>query len=186
MARDLMQYGQMVEDSLRGVVRMALRRVATDGLLGEHHFYIGFKTQAPGVDIPAHLRAQYPEEMTIVIQHKFWGLEVREDDFEITLSFGGQGQRLFVPFQALTSFLDPSVQFGLQFGKQDDKALDEVGLDGDSANAPPPAGPATTPAATADADEISAAENRKWAPAEDSDAPKPSDNIITLDKFRKD
>ena len=114
MAQDLMQYGQMVEDSLRGVVRMALTRAATDGLLGEHHFYIDFKTQYPGVDIPDHLSAQYPDEMTIVIQHKFWGLEVGEEAFEITLSFGGQGQRLYIPFRALTSFLDPSVQFEVE------------------------------------------------------------------------
>ena len=199
-----MQYGQMVEDSLRGVVRTALRRTATDGLLGEHHFYIGFKTQAPGVDIPEHLRTQYPDEMTIVIQHKFWGLEVREDDFEITLSFGGQGQRLFIPFQALTSFLDPSVQFGLQFGKSDEKLLDAGDPDGDGAKAPSPAGSESTSATETETGGESAVESRPWAPEEDTDdtddtndtndtdetdetdETKPSDNIITLDQFRKD
>ena len=186
-----MQYGQMVEDSLRGVVRMALRRAATDGLLGEHHFYIGFKTQAPGVDIPEHLQAQYPDEMTIVIQHKFWGLEVREDDFEITLSFGGQGQRLFIPFQALTSFLDPSVQFGLQFGKPDDEALGTGGLeaagqDGGNANTSSSAGSENTPATKPEAGGEDTDESRQWAPEEEPNKTGSSDNIITLDKFRKD
>ena len=120
MAKDLMEYGQMVEDSLRSVVHTVLTRTSEDGLLGNHHFYIGFNTQFPGVEIPDHLEAQYPEEMTIVIQHKFWGLEVHRDFFEITLSFNDQGQRLVIPFAALTSFMDPSVQFGLQFGQTEE------------------------------------------------------------------
>lgn len=177
-----MHYGQMVEDGLRGVVRTALRRVAVDGLLGEHHFYIGFNTLAPGVEMPAHLRAQYPEEMTIVIQHKFWGLEVREDDFEITLSFGGQGQRLLIPFKALTSFLDPSVQFGLQFGKPEDNALDKGGLDkGASA-----AGTKATPVAAAKAGAKRKADQTEPAPRKGADDSETSDNIITLDQFRKE
>ena len=169
MAQDLMQYGQMVEDSLRGVVRMALIRAATDGLLGEHHFYIGFKTEYPGVDIPAHLAAQYPDEMTIVIQHKFWGLEVGEEAFEITLSFGGQGQRLYIPFRALTSFLDPSVQFGLQFGQQDDDDKTEA--------SEAPAGDAPEPAPDINAE-------TKAEP--DADSGENGDNVVTLDQFRKD
>ena len=163
MAQDLMQYGQMVEDSLRGVVRSALARTATDGLLGDHHFYIGFKTQHPGVDIPEHLRAQYPEEMTIVVQHKFWGLEVSDDAFEITLSFSGQGQHLYVPFQALTSFLDPSVQFGLQFGRPEDKVQNDD-----------------------DAAPDLVAEGGEAASSENSNAADNGDNVVTLDKFRKD
>ncbi|MDP6688582.1 MAG: ClpXP protease specificity-enhancing factor SspB [Alphaproteobacteria bacterium] len=165
MAQDLMQYGQMVEDSLRGVVRQALSRAATDGLLGDHHFYIGFKTQFPGVDIPDHLGLQYPEEMTIVIQHKFWGLEVHEDAFEITLSFSGQGQRLYIPFQALTSFLDPSVQFGLQFGQQEG----EAGAAEDGGEAPAPSAPETV-----------VASEKKSGDSENGD------NVVTLDQFRKD
>ncbi|HJM90814.1 MAG: ClpXP protease specificity-enhancing factor SspB [Alphaproteobacteria bacterium] len=166
MAQDLMQYGQMVEDSLRGVVRMALTRAATDGLLGEHHFYIDFKTQYPGVDIPDHLSAQYPDEMTIVIQHKFWGLEVGEEAFEITLSFGGQGQRLYIPFRALTSFLDPSVQFGLQFGQQDDGSYAETSK-----------APGGETAVTAPESET---EGKTGAKDENGD------NVVTLDQFRKD
>jgi hypothetical protein len=180
MAQDLMQYGQMVEDSLRGVVRTALIRAATDGLLGEHHFYIGFKTQYPGVDIPKHLEAQYLEEMTIVVQHKFWGLEVGEDAFDITLSFGGQGQRLHIPFQALTSFLDPSVQFGLQFGQAEGGsqgdgsviATSETVLEADAETTKDAAPGKTTGRSVESPDPV---------PEE-----KTGDNIITLDKFRKD
>lgn len=188
MAQDLMQYGQMVEDSLRGVVRMALIRAATDGLLGEHHFYIGFKTQYPGVDIPRHLEAQYPEEMTIVVQHKFWGLEVGDDAFEITLSFGGQGQRLHIPFQALTSFLDPSVQFGLQFGEagagsQGDGsvvATSETVLETD------PEGTKDTALEKAPGGSADVLDSGQ-APDQDSDlGEKSGDNVITLDQFRKD
>lgn len=171
-----MHYGQMVEDSLRGVVRTALIRAATDGLLGEHHFYIGFNTQAPGVDIPDHLRAQYPEEMTIVIQHKFWGLEVSDEAFEITLSFNGQGQRLHIPFSALTSFLDPSVQFGLQFGLPKDSAED-----GDAA-----AGPESGQEAASEAGDDGAGDDTAAAPEDDSGPAKTGDNVVTLDKFRKD
>ncbi len=171
MAQDLMQYGQMVEDSLRGVVRMALTRAATDGLLGEHHFYIGFKTQHPGVDIPDHLIAQYPDEMTIVIQHKYWGLEVGEDAFEITLSFGGQGQRLYIPFRALTSFLDPSVQFGLQFGQQDGDGKADVS-DESASDAVEPAPESKAETKTGD--------------DEGGDGDDGGDNVVTLDQFRKD
>ena len=167
MAQDLMQYGQMVEDSLRGVVRSVLERTATDGLLGEHHFYIGFKTQFPGVEIPDHLGLQYPEEMTIVIQHKFWGLEVGEDAFEITLSFNGQGQRLFVPYAAMTSFLDPSVQFGLQFGQNGDQT--EVNQE-------------TTQETKSDLPD--AAPEKPLSKGDQTDDG--GDNVVTLDQFRKD
>ena len=146
----------MVEDSLRAVVRTVLIRTSEDGLLGNHHFYIGFKTKFSGVDIPDHLEAQYPEEMTIVIQHKFWGLEVHQDFFEITLSFNDQGQRLVIPFAALTSFMDPSVQFGLQFGQPEENKK---------------------PTETAEL------LPEKEEPSEPDDT---GDNVVTLDQFRKD
>lgn len=115
MAEDLMQYDLLVEDALRGVVRAALSRAAEDGLPGAHHLYIGFRTGAPGVDIPEYLKQNFPDEMTIVLQHRFWGLEVTDDWFEVTLSFNKRQERLQIPYAALTSFFDPSVQFGLQF-----------------------------------------------------------------------
>ncbi|MBT3334462.1 MAG: hypothetical protein HN394_23400 [Rhodospirillaceae bacterium] len=167
MAQDLMQYGQMVEDSLRGVVRSILQRTATDGLLGDHHFYIGFNTNFPGVAIPNHLGVQYPDEMTIVIQHKFWGLEVGEDAFEITLSFNGQGQHLYIPFQAMTSFLDPSVQFVLQFGQSEEAEAESSETEARSKPNLPLA-----PEQLAD--------DSGDAGGEDGD------NVVTLDTFRKD
>lgn len=115
MADDLFRYDLMVETALRGVVRDALRRAAERGLPGNHHFYITFKTRAPGVHIPAYLVERYPDEMTIVLQFQFWDLEILEDQFSVTLSFNDVREPLTIPFEALTGFADPSVQFGLQF-----------------------------------------------------------------------
>ena len=116
MGKDLIGYNTMVESGLRSVVREALRRVAAEGWPGTHHAYIAFKTAAPGVELPDSLLARHPEELTIVLQHQFWGLEVDDDSFAVTLSFNKVGQRIVVPFAALTSYADPSVKFGLQFG----------------------------------------------------------------------
>jgi hypothetical protein len=105
----------MVEDALRGVVGKALSQVAKRGLPGDHHFYITFRSDDPGVQIPDHLRQRYPSEMTIVLQHQFWGLEVGEEAFSVTLTFSDVPERLTVPYAALVAFADPSVRFGLQF-----------------------------------------------------------------------
>src|SRR6185437_8027493 len=115
MPQDSFQYDQMIERALRGVVRDALSRVARDGLPGAHHFYIGFATREPGVSLPASLMAKFPDEMTIVIQHQFRDLQVDEDQFSITLSFQRQPERLVIPFAAIKSFADPSVNFALEF-----------------------------------------------------------------------
>jgi uncharacterized protein len=112
---DLLRYDKMVEAALRGVVREALARIASNGLPGAHHFYITFKTGFEGVELPTQLRAKHPEEMTIVLEHKFWDLEVEEDHFAVTLSFQDKPERLVVPFEAILSFADPAVKFGLQF-----------------------------------------------------------------------
>jgi len=113
--KDLLRYDKMVETALRGVVREALARTVASGLPGTHHFYITFKTRYPGVAMSNTLQAQYPEEMTIVLEHQFWELEVEEERFAVTLSFQGKPERVSVPFEAVTSFTDPSVKFGLQF-----------------------------------------------------------------------
>ena len=115
MAQDLFQYEKMVENALRGVVRDALQRAAREGLKSAHHFYIGFDTHMPGVVIPDHLRTRYPDEMTIVLQHQFWDLEIAEEGFSVTLSFHKQLERLVIPFAAIRSFADPSVSFALEF-----------------------------------------------------------------------
>lgn len=115
MAEDRIGYGRLVEEALRQVVRDALDLVGREGLPDPHHFYITFHTDHPGVEISEHLRRRYPSEMTIVVQYQFWGLEVDEDGFEVTLSFGGVPERLRVPFRAVRVFADPGVEFGLQF-----------------------------------------------------------------------
>jgi uncharacterized protein len=161
MAQDLLQYDKMVETALRGVAREALARAARDGLRGGHHFLISFRTGAPGVALPPQILAKYPEEMTIVLQHQFWGLEVGDAAFSVTLSFSSRMERLTVPFAAVTTFADPSVKFGLQF---------EVAS---AALAEPPATlvPAAAPVA------LPAGENKE--------AERPAAEIVTLDRFRK-
>ena len=115
MATDHIRYDVLARDALRGVLRRVLTDAAEHGLPGEHHFFITFLSTADGVKLSPRLLAQYPEEMTIILQHQFWDLVVTEDRFEVGLSFGGIPERLVVPFAAIKSFLDPSVQFGLQF-----------------------------------------------------------------------
>ncbi|WP_339834440.1 ClpXP protease specificity-enhancing factor SspB [uncultured Parvibaculum sp.] len=115
MAEDLMRYDMLAQEALKGVVRRALRIARDQGLPGEHHFYISFRTGAPGVEISPKLKAQYPEEMTIVLQHQFWNLEVSEERFSVDLTFNKIPEKLVVPFSAVQGFFDPSVQFGLQF-----------------------------------------------------------------------
>ncbi|MGY4286015.1 hypothetical protein ACVWXO_005235 [Bradyrhizobium sp. LM2.7] len=112
MATDHIRYDVLARDALRGVLRKVLTDAASHGLPGEHHFFITFVSKAEGVKISPRLLAQYPEEMTIILQHQFWDLTVLEDRFEVGLSFGGIPERLVVPFSAIKSFLDPSVKFG--------------------------------------------------------------------------
>jgi len=116
MSQDLMNYEQMTQLALRGVVRDAIRRVIReDGLPGAHHFYITFLTRYPGAEIDDSLAKKYPEEITIVLEHQFWDLNAYDDEFEVTLKFGGIPKYLKVPYHAITRFHDPSVGFALQF-----------------------------------------------------------------------
>jgi len=124
--KDVLRYDRMVEMALRGVVREALAVVQSQGLPGAHHFYITFRTRAAGVDIPPYLSERYPEEMTIVLEHQFWDLEVSEGGFGVTLRFNNKPERLNVPFGAITAFADPSVKFGLQFQITDETASTAV------------------------------------------------------------
>ncbi len=123
----LIPYDEIVQEALRAVVGRVLGEIETTGTLpGEHHFYITFKTGAPGVDIPRHLSERFPDEMTIVIQNRFWDLKVREDGFEVGLSFNQAPAKLFIPFPAITGFVDPAVNFALQFQAQGEEgSLDE-------------------------------------------------------------
>jgi hypothetical protein len=157
-AQDLMNYEAMAQEALRGVVRAALRRAnAPGGLPGAHHFYLTFKTGAVGVEGPEELLSRYPDEMTIVLQHQFWDLEIGDEAFGVTLKFGGRPQSLRVPYAALTRFYDPSVQFLLQFDAEDSPASSGVS-------------DLRSPAAAA-------------ATGESSDPEAP--NVVSLDHFRK-
>jgi len=115
MPEDLMRYDLLAQEALRGVVRAALRKVIRQGLPGDHHFYIAFDTRYPGVHLSERLAGRYPTEMTVVLQHQYWGLAVHEEEFEVELSFDNIPEKLVIPFNAIKGFLDPSVQFGLQF-----------------------------------------------------------------------
>jgi uncharacterized protein len=120
MRRSRIDYGRLVESALRTVVRDVLERLGKEGAPSPHHFYITFRTRHPGVTIPDFLRERYPVDMTIVLQHQFWDLEVDEHGFAVTLSFNDHMQRLVIPFTAVKVFADPGVEFGLQFTLEED------------------------------------------------------------------
>jgi hypothetical protein len=183
MTKDGLRYDKMVERALRGVVREAISSAVAGGLPGAHHFYITFKTAAPGVDIGEQLRAKYPDEMTIVIEHQFWELTVTPDAFAVTLSFNNRPERLTIPFAAITAFADPSVKFGLQFQETS------------PGEASPQAGePPLRLAEAPDSAEASRGRKERGSPklvsekpegkAEKGDAKKPAE-VVTLDTFRK-
>jgi uncharacterized protein len=188
MATDHIRYDLLAQNALRGVVRTVLADVAKKGLPGEHHFKITFNTTAPGVRLSDRMRAQYPEAMTIILQHQFWDMRVDETGFEVGLSFGGVPELLGVPFEAVTAFFDPAVQFGFQF-----ETLDAAGADGQSApQAAPVVDKRPGPAGTGKAD-LKAVETQPAAfdaqPADkSSDQPPPEGGgaqVVRLDRFRK-
>ena len=114
MATDLIRYDLLVQDALRSVVRKVLADTARAGLIGDHHFKIAFKTQAPGVVVPSAVKSRFPDEMSIILQHEFWDLVVTQDAFEVNLNFSRKPERLIVPFDSITGFTDPSVPFGFK------------------------------------------------------------------------
>ncbi len=119
MAVDLIRYDLLVQDALRGAVRKVLSDVARDGIPGDHHFYISFRTHARGVRLSARMRKLYPDELTVVLQHQFWDLSVTGEAFEVGLSFQNIPEMILVPFDAVTRFADPSVGFELRFAVED-------------------------------------------------------------------
>ena len=125
MTKDFIGYKALTDAALRSVVRGALKHVEKHGLVGAHHFRLSFRTRFPGVEIPDFLLEQYPEEMTIILQHQFWGLKAKEHHFEVTLSFRKVPATLTIPFAALTAFVDPGVQFGLNFQTEPDETPSE-------------------------------------------------------------
>ena len=175
MATDHIRYDVLARDALRGVLRRVLTDAAEHGLPGEHHFFITFVSTAEGVKLSPRLLAQYPEEMTIILQHQFWDLVVSEDRFEVGLSFGGIPERLVVPFHAIKSFFDPSVQFGLQF--EPSEAIAETPANPKLPAATAPASIASPlPAAAIDADD-----DKPVPPA----TPGEGAEVVRLDRFRK-
>jgi hypothetical protein len=161
MAKEILQYNVMVEAALRAVVRQALTEVARDGLPGNHHFYITFRTGYPGVQVPDYLKSRYPAEMTIVLQFQFYDLEVDDHAFSVTLTFNNAPERLIIPLRAITVFADPSVNFVLPFQPADG-----------AVEAPPP--PKKTKATP----------TPKPVAKPDDDGEKTGE-VVSLDKFRK-
>lgn len=179
---DRFHYDALVDDALRSVVRRVLTQVAEKGLPGSHHFYISFRSTDPGVELPEYLRAKYPEEMTIVLQHQYWDLIIGDTSFEVTVSFNKQQERIKVPFSALSAFVDPSVRFGLQFDRRE-KAASEAGPAASSL-ASLPAPEKRPPPGPQDGEETKAEEAAPQAGEE----PKPEDaasKVVKLDSFRK-
>jgi hypothetical protein len=199
--KDLIRYDLLVQDALKGVVRKVLID-SKDGLPGEHHFYISFQTDFPGVRLSNRLREKYPQEMTIVLQHQFWDLNVTEHTFEVGLSFSGIPERLLIPFDALTGFFDPSVQFGLKFDSQEEDEEEEID---EAPSAPQPIrGGATEPVELKQPRKPQPAADKKPAPepapaakavsdAPPEESPKAdaaegapgSAEVVSLDAFRK-
>ncbi|WP_375457687.1 SspB family protein [uncultured Enterovirga sp.] len=190
MTTDLIRYDLLVQDALRGVVRRVLTDATRDGLPGEHHFYVSFRTDKAGVRISARLRERYPQDMTIVLQHQFDDLIVQDHAFEVGLSFSGVSERLRVPFDALTGFFDPSVQFGLKFEAEEAEAAAEDPASG-------PHEPLQVPAlATIGVRKAGAESDGKPAPkaakkprrvpdAASTEEPAGSGEVVSLDAFRK-
>jgi hypothetical protein len=161
--------------------------VADKGLPGSHHFYISFRSTDPGVKLPDYLRAKYPEEMTIVLQHQYWDLILTDEFFEVTVSFNKQQERIKVPFAALSAFVDPSVRFGLQFDRKDKGAAPAEKPAAPATTTPLPAPekrPSLSPPATSGTAEAKAETAAK--PAEGAANPEdPASKIVKLDSFRK-
>lgn len=174
---DHIRYDLLTQQALRGVVRNVLTDAAKKGLPGDHHFYISFDTHADGVTLSDRLRAQYPEEMTVILQHQFWDLAVTDQGFGVGMSFGGVPEKLFVPFAAIRGFFDPSVQFGLQF--------EEI-AEGDAKPAASPSKKTRLPVSAVPA----AAAPTVVPTAADPEPPKPDKptgggEVVRLDRFRK-
>lgn len=202
MATDLIRYDVLVQDALRGVVRKVLANVARDGLPGEHHFYITFRTHARGVRLSTRMRERYPDEMTIILQHQFWNLSVTDHAFEVGLSFQNAPELLLIPFEAVTRFSDPSVEFDLKFELEDETAetgANDAGTPGAAKGGPgtlelaptltavkteAPSGPQTARQAGAGRNDRS----QEYGPdlPEDEIAAEPAEaKVISIDAFRK-
>ncbi len=201
MAVDHIRYDLLTQEALRGVLRTVLSDAAKNGLPGDHHFFVTFDTCAEDVRLSQRMRAQYPKEMTIVLQHQFWDLSISDDSFEVGLSFGGVPERLSIPFAAVKGFFDPSVPFSLQF-EQVEVTAAEAGAkpealpspkksDDEAANAPVQVKPRrTTPAVSAmptpaNPETAASDDQTEKAPEKPTDKSVGGGEVVRLDRFRK-
>ena len=205
MSKDLIRYDLLVQDALKGVVRRVLGSAAKDGLPGDHHFYVSFRTDFPGVRLSPRLREKYPEDMTIVLQHQFWDLSITEQHLEVGLSFSGVPERLTIPLDALTGFFDPTAEFGVKFeiddkseaARQADKQAEKpakalapvpIELPGKKP-VPTKTAPKLPARAKAESERVKAEKAKlkavKAAPAKDEPAEEGSAEVVNLDAFRK-
>jgi hypothetical protein len=176
MADDFIRYDILIQDAMRGLVRTVLKDASVRGLSGDHHFFISFDTTHQGVTLSTRMRAQYPQEMTVVLQHQFWDLKVSDDNFEVGLSFNGVSERLVVPFASIRRFADPSVNFDIRFA--------EIAEGGKAEE------PKDSPLKVVDAEEqASEAEKAEDSKSEaKADEPKTGETrgeVVSLDRFRK-
>ena len=180
MSTDLIRYDLLAQEALRGVVKRVLADVARTGVPGEHHFYISFNTQYPSVRISPRLREKYPDEMTVILQHQFWDLAVTEHAFEVGLSFSNIPEKLYIPFDAITGFFDPSVKFGLKF-----ETIAQIASDKPEKAATPREAPK---GARSEPQEAPPTKKKADKPAKDAKDEPVEENgaqVVSLDKFRK-
>ena len=183
MSTDLIRYDLLAQEALRGVVKRVLADVSRTGVPGEHHFYISFSTQFPGVRISPRLREKYPDEMTVILQHQFWDLSVTEHGFEVGLSFSNIPEKLYVPFDSITGFFDPSVKFGLKFEPAQQAAAEPKPEKTSPREMPRGAGsePRIEPPTRKKAEKADKTEDEKDDAAADGNGAQ----VVSLDKFRK-
>jgi hypothetical protein len=192
MTVDYIRYDILTQDAMRSLVQTVLADAATKGLPGEHHFFVSFDTRADGVVVSPRLKAQYPKEMTIVLQHQFWDLTVTNDRFEVGLSFSGVPERLVVPLRAITGFADPSVQFVLQFAGavDDEEVAEDASSEGEASVRPParhdrlPTPTEPPPVAANPAAAAKPAEKPTEKPADKAEGSTGAE-VVRLDRFRK-
>lgn len=183
-------YDLMVENALKGAVKSALEQVAQHGLPGAHHFYISFRTDFPGVKIPKYLQEEYPDEMTIVLQYEFWDLQVDANGFSVTLCFNDIHECLVIPFDAIESFVDPSVKFGLQFTLPEyELILENIADKGLNLQKNADDKKGSSGKKNKQMSQLKNSEKKDNAPkeqlGENLDSEAPISNVVVLDQFRK-
>ncbi len=186
MPQDLIRYDILAQDALRGVIRKVLIEVTRTGLPGNHHFFITFVTGAPGVRISSRLKEKYPEQMTIVIQHQYWDLDVTETGFEVTLTFSEIAEKLAIPYAAIRGFYDPSVNFELEFEVKAETAVETpIETLHVVKDVPVSVEPMKAIAKAKAAPKAKIDKGAEPAPTSVGDDPKPTASVVSLDAFRK-